>query len=183
VKFVVTFLYVFAPCKSEGIQFDLYNRKVIVGIEIERKFLLKNDQWRKLGEGTLYRQGYLSTDKERTVRIRTIGTKGFLTIKGITENATRNEFEYEIPLKDAENLLDVLCKRPLIEKTRYHITANDMVWEIDEFWGENEGLIIAEVELEDINKDIYLPDWIGTEVTENPAYYNANLVKNPYSTW
>jgi CYTH domain-containing protein len=137
----------------------LYNRKVLVGIEIERKFLLKNDQWRKLGEGLLYRQGYLSTDIERTVRVRTIGNMGFLTIKGKTKNATRDEFEYEIPLNDAE------------------------VWEIDEFWGENEGLIIAEVELEDNSKDIYLPDWIGNEVTENPAYYNANLVKNPYSTW
>jgi CYTH domain-containing protein len=154
-----------------------------MGTEIERKFLIKGDKWRKLGAGSSYRQGYLSMDLERTVRIRTYGKKGFLTIKGKTQNAKRDEFEYEIPCEDANSMLDVLCKRPLIEKTRYKITDGDLIWEIDEFWGENEGLIIAEVELDDVNKTITIPDWIGTEVTDNPAYYNANLVKNPYSKW
>jgi CYTH domain-containing protein len=151
--------------------------------EIERKFLVKDDNWRSLGSGILYRQGYLSTDVERTVRVRTIGENGYLTIKGKTHNMTRAEFEYDIPLKDAEWMLDNLCKRPLIEKIRYKIPLNDLIWEIDEFKGENEGLIIAEVELKDVNTDIGLPDWIGKEVTDDPRYYNANLVKNPYSDW
>ncbi len=154
-----------------------------MGTEIERKFLVKNNQWRKLGEGELYQQGYLSTDIERTVRIRTVGKKGFLTIKGISQNTRREEFEYEIPFEEAKWMLDVLCKRPLIEKTRYKIADKDLVWEIDEFWGENEGLIIAEVELKDVNRTISVPDWIGKEVTEDPAYYNANLVKHPFSQW
>jgi len=151
--------------------------------EIERKFLVKDDNWRSLGSGILYRQGYLSTDVERTVRVRTIGENGYLTIKGKTHNMTRAEFEYDIPLKDAEWMLDNLCKRPLIEKIRYKIPLNDLIWEIDEFKGENEGLIIAEVELNDVNTDIGLPDWIGKEVTDDPKYYNASLVKSPYSSW
>jgi CYTH domain-containing protein len=154
-----------------------------MSIEIERKFLVKGDQWRKGGNGELYRQGYLSTEIERTVRIRTIGKSGLLTIKGKTQNIQRDEFEYEIPFADAKFMLDLLCKQPLIEKTRYKISQNDLVWEIDEFWGENEGLILAEVELDDANSTIIIPDWIGIEVTENPAYYNANLVKNPFSKW
>jgi CYTH domain-containing protein len=154
-----------------------------MGIEIERKFLLKNDDWRKLGKGELYRQGYLSTDIERTVRIRTIGKKGYLTIKGITQNTQREEFEYDIPFEDANWMLDVLCKRPLIEKTRYKISVKDLIWEVDEFFGENKGLIIAEVELRDANQSLAIPEWIGREVTEDPAYYNASLVEYPYSKW
>jgi CYTH domain-containing protein len=154
-----------------------------MGIEIERKFLLKNDDWRKLGDGILYRQGYLSTDSERTVRVRTVGKKGFITIKGISQNTRREEFEYEIPFEDVERMLGVLCKRPLIEKTRYKINNENLIWEVDEFWGENEGLIIAEVELKDIHQSISIPDWIGMEVSEDRAYYNANLVTHPYSQW
>jgi len=154
-----------------------------MGIEIERKFLLKNDGWRKLGNGELYRQGYLSTDKERTVRIRTIGEKGYLTIKGRTQGTRREEFEYDIPFEDANLMLDVLCKRPLIEKTRHKIYYKDFIWEVDEFMGENKGLIIAEVELKDVNQSLSIPEWIGREVTEDPAYYNANLVKHPYTQW
>lgn len=154
-----------------------------MSIEIERKFLVKNDRWRHLGEGVTYRQGYLSVDIERTVRVRAAGNKGFLTIKGKTTNAARDEFEYNIPVKEANKMLDVLCKRPLIEKTRYEIIIDDLIWEVDEFWGENEGLIIAEVELQDINQKIKLPEWIGEEVTSDPAYYNANLMQNPFSAW
>ena len=154
-----------------------------MSVEIERKFLVKNDDWRNLGEGKLYRQGYLSTDSGRTVRIRTVGRKGFLTIKGITQNTRREEFEYEIPFEDAKRMLDVLCKQPIIEKTRYKINDEDLVWEVDEFWGENEGLIIAEVELKHVRQSISTPDWIGKEVSQDPAYYNANLVKHPYSRW
>jgi len=154
-----------------------------MAIEIERKFLVKNDDWRKLGKGELYRQGYLSTDNERTVRVRTIGKKSFLTIKGITQNIRREEFEFEISFEDAKRMLDLLCLRPIIEKTRHKIYDKDLVWEIDEFHGENEGLIIAEVELNDDHQPIIIPDWIGEEVSNDPAYFNANLVKHPYSKW
>ena len=154
-----------------------------MGIEIERKYLLKNDGWRKLAKGELYRQGYLSTDAERTVRVRTVGEKGYLTIKGITQKTRREEFEYDIPFEDANLMLDILCKRPLIEKTRYKIPDKGLIWEVDEFWGANEGLIIAEVELKDVNQSLSVPEWIGREVTEDPAYYNASLVKHPYLKW
>jgi len=154
-----------------------------MAIEIERKFLVKNDDWRKLGKGELYRQGYLSTDSERTVRVRTVGKKGLLTIKGITQNIRREEFEYEISFEDANRMLDVLCMRPIIEKTRHKIYDKDLVWEVDEFQGENKGLIIAEVELNDDHQQIKIPDWIGEEVSNDPAYFNANLVKHPYSKW
>ncbi len=116
--------------------------------EIERKYLIHEDRsWRDVA-GIVYRQGYLSTVKERTVRVRTIGQKGYLTIKGVTVGATRLEFEYEIPVAEADEMLDGLCERPLIEKTRRKIEHDGLIWEIDEFFGENAGLILAEVELE-----------------------------------
>tara|TARA_B100002003_G_C14157473_1_gene557713 strand:- start:4372 stop:4842 length:471 start_codon:yes stop_codon:yes gene_type:complete len=151
--------------------------------EIERKFLLKNDSWRVEGSGTLYRQGYLSTVSERTVRIRLINDQGFLTIKGIPVGARRAEYEYEIPAGEASEMLDNLCEHPLIEKTRYRVEYQDLVWEIDEFKGDNAGLNIAEVELEDENQAVHMPDWVGEEVTGDPRYYNANLTANPYSQW
>lgn len=151
--------------------------------EIERKFLVKGDAWRELASGEVYRQGYLSSTKERTVRVRTAGKNGYLTIKGINVRATRREYEYPIPLKDADEMLDKLCQRPLIEKNRYRISYRGLTWEVDEFSGENKGLIIAEVELSDENQDIELPEWIGREVTGDAKYYNANLVQYPYSQW
>ena len=154
-----------------------------MGIEIERKFLIATDDWRGLAEGMDYRQGYLSTVKERTVRVRTVGERGFLTIKGISIGATRAEFEYEIPVDDAHELLDELCLRPLIEKRRHRVPFGGLTWEIDEFFGENHGLIVAEVELDDENQLIELPPWIGEEVTGDPRYFNASLVERPYSTW
>jgi CYTH domain-containing protein len=128
-------------------------------------------------------QGYLNTAKERTVRVRTIGDKGYLTVKGETKGATRLEFEYEIPVDDACQMLDELCERPLIEKTRRKIEKDGLTWEIDEFFGENKGLIVAEVELEDEDQVFSKPAWIATEVTDEPRYFNANLVDNPYSQW
>ena len=119
-----------------------------MGKEIERKFLLKDNSWRSLAQGTRYRQGYLSSTKERVVRVRTIDDKGFLTIKGVTAGATRTEYEYEIPVDDSEAMLDELCEKPLIEKKRYKIDFDGLTWEVDEFFGENHGLIVAEVELE-----------------------------------
>lgn len=154
-----------------------------MGKEIERKFLVAGDAWRKLSTGTLYRQGYLSTVKERTVRVRTIDDKGFLTIKGITVGATRAEYEYEIPVKDANAMLNDLCERPLIEKKRYKIEHQGFIWEVDEFKGENQGLILAEIELSNENEKFSLPEWIGEEVAGNPEYFNSNLIKKPFTTW
>jgi len=152
-------------------------------VEIERKFLVAGDGWRGLAPGRHYRQGYLSTEAARTVRVRAVGDSGYLTIKGATVNATRVEYEYRIPVEDAHAMLEGLCERPLIEKTRYRIEHDGLVWEVDEFAGENEGLLMAEVELESEDQEIALPDWIGEEVTGDPRYYNANLIANPFSQW
>ena len=154
-----------------------------MGKEIERKFLVKGDSWRAQAHGKRYRQGYLSTVKERTVRARVAGDQGFLTIKGITVGASRSEYEYEIPLADANEMLDKLCERPIVEKTRYRLPQDDIVWEIDEFEGDNRGLIVAEVELKDEHQTYPKPDWLGEEMTGNPDYFNSNLVKKPFTTW
>jgi len=155
-----------------------------VGTEIERKFLVKGNAWRSLASGKRYRQGYLSTVKERTVRVRTAGDKGFVTIKGITTRATRSEYEYEIPLADANEILDRLCERPLIEKVRYRIPAGSgLFWEVDEFFADNAGLVTAEVELKDETQRFAVPDWIGQEVTGDPRYFNSNLIAHPFSRW
>ncbi len=150
--------------------------------EIERKFLVREGDWREAGAKT-YRQGYLSTVKERTVRVRTIDDKAFLTIKGETVGATRREYEYEIPLEEAKELLDQLCERPLIEKKRYKLEHGGLTWEIDVFFGDNEGLIFAEVELESEDQVFEKPEWVGEEVTADPRYYNDNLISNPYKIW
>lgn len=151
--------------------------------EIERKFLVRNDDWYVPGTGVPYRQGYLSTVPERTVRVRLAGDKGFLTIKGATRGAARAEYEYEIPAGEAGEMLDKLCERPLIEKTRYLVEHHGMVWEIDKFSGDNAGLVIAEVELEEEGQAVVLPDWVGKEVTGDPRYYNANLIAEPFTSW
>jgi adenylate cyclase len=153
-----------------------------MGIEIERKFLVIGDEWRALAPGTLYRQGYIPT-LESTVRIRIIDDRGFITIKGMTQGISRSEFEYEIPLTDATQMLDTLCKSPLIEKYRHKISLNGLVWEVDEFLGQNQGLIMAEVELKSADQSIDLPSWIGEDVSHDPRYYNSNLAKHPFSTW
>ena len=154
-----------------------------MGVEIEKKFLLKGRDWEKLAEGTSYRQGYLSSVKERTVRVRTIDDKGFLTIKGISVGATRLEFEYEIPFNEANELLDELCEKPLIEKKRYKVNVSGNTWEIDDFFGENEGLVVAEIELEHEEQQFEKPEWVGEEVTGDPRYFNSNLIKEPFTKW
>ena len=154
-----------------------------MGKEIERKFLLKNDSWRSLAQGKKYRQGYLSSVKERVVRVRTIEDKGFLTIKGITKGATREEFEYDIPIAEAKAMLDKLCEKPLIEKKRYKIEFGGYVWEVDEFFSENQGLTVAEVELRSEGESFEKPAWIGEEVTGDPKYFNSNLVQHPFTRW
>ena len=153
-----------------------------MGVEIERKFLVTGEAWRRESSGVSLRQGYLSTVPERVVRVRTQGDLAVLTIKGLSVGAKRAEFAYEIPLDDGLQLLE-LCKKPLIEKTRYEIEHAGLTWEVDEFHGVNEGLIVAECELESEDQPIEIPDWVGAEVTADPRYYNANLIARPFSTW
>ncbi len=152
-------------------------------IEIERKFLLKNDDWRQGETGILYRQGYLCTDPERTVRVRIGGDTAILAIKGAGNGVARPEFEYPIPLADAAHLLDTLCLQPLVEKYRYRVPYAGLIWEVDEFLGANAGLLLAEVELERVDQPVPLPPWAGTEVTADSRYYNAYLARHPYTTW
>jgi adenylate cyclase len=152
-------------------------------LEIERKFLVTNNSWRMPGRGTRYRQGYLSTEPARNVRVRVGAGRGFITVKGLTVNTTRPEYEYPIPVEDANEMLDTLCLKPIIEKVRYTIEHDGLLWEVDEFEGENAGLVIAEVELAEANQTIFLPDWIGEEVTDDARYYNASLIANPFTTW
>ena len=151
--------------------------------EIERKYLVVGDAWREPGTGREFSQGYLSTVKERTVRVRVIGGRGFLTVKGITVNATRTEFEYEIPVDDARRMLSDMCEQPIIEKIRYEVEWAGATWEIDEFLGVNAGLVVAEVELEQADQELEIPSWVGDEVTEDPRYFNSNLIARPYSSW
>ena len=151
--------------------------------EIERKFLVRNEDWYVPGTGIRYRQGYLCTVPERTVRVRLIREQGFLTVKGISVGAARAEYEYKIPAAEAAEMLDQLCERPLIEKIRYRVEHHGMVWEIDRFEGDNAGLVVAEVELEEEDQAIILPDWVGKEVTGDRRYYNASLIAEPFSEW
>jgi len=151
--------------------------------EIEHKFLVDTKLWRPLGAGVHYRQGYLSSLKERVVRVRIAGDHGFLTIKGITTGFSRLEFEYSIPREDAAVLLDELCERPLIEKTRYREITAGRIWEIDVFHGDNEGLVVAEVEVANPADSIVLPPWAGAEVSSDARYFNNNLIANPYKKW
>ncbi len=153
-----------------------------MGIEIERKFLVRDRSVLVGSRGTDYRQGYLSRDPERTVRVRLSGDRGFLTVKGRSHGATRAEFEYGIPAADAVSLLG-LCEGNTVDKTRHRIDHAGLTWEIDVFHGANEGLIVAEVELDSADRPVDAPDWVGDEVTGDPRYYNANLVAHPYRTW
>jgi adenylate cyclase len=154
-----------------------------MGQEIERKFLVKGTAWKAQAAGMLYRQGYLSSVKERTVRVRIGGEKAFLTIKGLNKGVTRTEFEYPVPVDDAAAMLDGLCERPLIEKTRYVLPSGGYTWEIDEFHGDNDGLVVAEVELQRADDKPPLPEWVGEEVSSDARYFNSNLVKKPFKTW
>jgi adenylate cyclase len=154
-----------------------------MGVEIERKFLVTGDAWRQLGEPALLRQGYLSTDPARTVRVRVENGQGVLTIKGKSSGATRGEWEYPIPLDDAAELLDTLCGKPLVEKFRTRVTVGNHVWEVDEFLGANKGLLVAEIELAAEDEMFLLPEWVGAEVTGEARYYNASLIKLPYLQW
>ena len=154
-----------------------------MGREIEKKFLIADNSWRGLAEGSLYCQGYLNSEKGRTVRVRTVNERGILTIKGPEANGVRLEYEYDIPITEAREMLFQLCHRPLIEKIRYRILYAGFNWEVDEFKGENAGLLLAEIELDFVGQQFEKPPWIGMEVTGDTRYYNACLVQNPYSHW
>ena len=154
-----------------------------MGIAIERKFLVSDARWRALGVGVAMRQGYLSSHPDRVVRVRIEGDAAMLTIKGRSVGASRSEWEYPIPLADAEQFLASLCEQPLIEKTRYRIEHQGMLWEVDEFFGANAGLVVAEIELEAEDQPFSRPDWLGAEVTDDARYYNANLIAHPFSAW
>jgi len=151
--------------------------------EIERKFLVSGEGWKISGRSIVCRQGYLSRTKDCVVRVRIAGDKAFISVKGSVTAVIRTEFEYEIPFSDAEVLLSDFCEKPLIQKTRYLVFHEGFTWEVDEFSGENKGLVIAELELENEDQVFEKPDWVGPEVTGDPKYYNANLVKNPYNQW
>ncbi len=151
--------------------------------EIERKFLVTSNEYKSLGKGEYIHQGFLSTVKDRVVRVRIKGEKAWLTIKGISHGASRAEFEYEIPFTDARFMLENLCEKPTIEKHRYLVPFAGFNWEVDEFHGENDGLVVAEIELPAEDTVFDLPAWVGEEVTSDARYYNANLVKNPYKNW
>ena len=151
--------------------------------EIERKFLVTGGAWQQTEIVQQIRQGYLSTTKERVVRVRVKDELATLTVKGITQNASRIECEYDIPLDDANLMLDDLCQKPLIEKTRYRLLVKNREWIVDEFHGENSGLVVAEVELNELDENIIIPDWAVVEITGDSRYYNSNLVTNPYRNW
>jgi adenylate cyclase len=151
--------------------------------EIERQFLVKGTDWRRQGGKTLFRQGYLARSSSHAVRVRLAGDRAWLTIKGPTHGLRRLELEYAIPTAEAVEMLDTLCVGAIIEKHRYHIAHAGLIWEVDEFHGLNEGLVIAEVELQHEEQEIDLPEWVGEEVSFDPRYYNANLIDHPYSTW
>jgi adenylate cyclase len=151
-------------------------------VEIERKFLIKNEDWKPKGNGINIKQGYLSVDPERVVRVRITNDKAFITIKGKPKGIVRIELEYEIPKNDAEVMLG-MCLNFLVEKTRFEEQINNMIWEIDVFEGLNKGLVMAEIEMEDEKQKIDLPDWIGEEVSLDRRYYNSYLSMNPYSKW
>lgn len=152
-----------------------------MAIEIERKFLLTATDWLSSLEGTAYKQGYLLNSEGTTVRVRVAGKQGFLTIKARATGLARPEYEYEIPLQDAEELLK-LCPNTL-DKTRHKVKVGRHIWDVDLFHGENEGLSLAEVELSDPEESFEKPAWLGQEVTNDKRYFNAYLVKHPYNSW
>ena len=155
-----------------------------MAIEIEHKFLLANDDWRKqVSHRCYYQQGYLNSDKNSSVRVRIADDKAWLNIKSATIGTQRQEYEYLIPVADASEIINTLCHKPLIEKTRHFVTIEQHLWEIDEFASENAGLIVAEIELSTIGEKFTKPSWLGLEVTNDVRYYNNNLSQHPFSRW
>ena len=155
-----------------------------MAIEIEHKFLLNDESWReKVKKAIIFKQGYLSSIPTTSIRVRISDEQAWLNIKSATIGNKRMEFEYEIPLTDANQIIELLCKKPIIEKTRHYVENENNTWEIDEFHGENQGLIVAEIELDSETQPFTIPEWIGQEVTQDIRYYNNNLAVNPYNSW
>jgi adenylate cyclase len=154
-----------------------------VGKEIERKFLVKNENYRINAKRAFIHQGFLNNDKKRVVRVRIEDSRGTLTIKGLPIGNERAEFEYDIPLIEAEQLLDELCMQPTIKKYRFRVMYKGFTWEVDEFLEENEGLVVAEVEIPKTDTILELPKWVAKEVSNDPKYYNSNLIEKPFNTW
>lgn len=155
-----------------------------MGIEIERKFTLKNDLWRKdVSSSQRYIQGYLAGNDRTSVRVRIAGEKANINIKSATLGIYRQEYEYAIPVDDAQKMLDDLCEKPVIDKIRHLVTFENKTWEIDEFSGDNQGLIVAEIELNAEDEKFELPDWADEDVSHDKRYYNVCLVTHPYKDW
>lgn len=155
-----------------------------MGTEIEHKFLLRDERWRQQTTRSVrMRQGYLTSDERCSVRVRVAGDHGFLNVKSGTLGIQRSEYEYPIPLAEAEEILDTLCEKPVLEKTRHYVPVGEHCWEVDEFAGANAGLIVAEVELSHPDEPFERPDWAGLDVSGDPRYYNSRLARQPYSTW
>ncbi len=155
-----------------------------MAVEIEHKFLLANNDWRKqVSYSVKYKQGYLSAVATSSIRVRVSNDKAWLNIKSATIGTHRHEYEYEIPLSDAQEIITNLCRKPIIEKTRHIVIDDNNTWEIDEFEGDNSGLIVAEIELLEVGADFSIPAWLGEEVTSDHRYYNNNLASHPYSVW
>jgi adenylate cyclase len=151
--------------------------------EIERKFTVDTEKWHPDGAGMHVLQGYLPKSGRTAVRVRISGDRAWLTIKGETKGAVRSEFEYPIPVADAHQILLELCERPFIRKIRYHVAHSGVTWEVDVFEEENAGLVVAEVELTSEDQEVDLPPWVLMEVTDDPSYYNANLIRYPFQHW
>ena len=155
-----------------------------MGIEIERKYRIHTQEWHKLSHHHFtIKQGYISTAAEQTIRVRCCGPNAWLTIKGKAHNGKRKEFEYPIPIEDADDMLNVWASNRVIHKTRHHVRVEQHVWEVDVFHGDNEGLIIAEIELSSLDEQFVLPSWVGEEVTEDHRFSNSNLSVNPFKNW
>ena len=155
-----------------------------MAVEIEHKFLLANNDWRKqVSYSVKYKQGYLSAVATSSIRVRISNDQAWLNIKSATIGTHRHEYEYEIPLSDAQEIITNLCRKPIIEKTRHIVIDDNNTWEIDEFEGDNSGLIVAEIELLEVGADFSIPAWLGEEVTSDHRYYNNNLASHPYSVW
>lgn len=154
-----------------------------MAVEIERKFLVKNGSWKAhVSETIEIKQGYLNSDMNRTVRVRIQNKLAMLTIKGKSQGISRMEFEYEIPISEAEKLIGI-CEPGVIEKTRHIIRQNEVQWEVDVFAGENAGLTLAEIELDSEEQEFDMPEWLGTEVSTDARYFNSSLAKLPFSKW
>lgn len=153
-------------------------------IEIERKFLVKSDSWRKHSTRSKHIvQGYLANSERGSIRIRVSGDTANLNIKSMTLGVSRSEYEYPIPMNEAQSMLKDLCIQPLIEKTRHYIDQSQHIWEVDVFEGENAGLVVAEIELAYADEVFHKPDWVAEEVSDDHRYYNVCLVEYPYSQW